>query len=157
MFLTKHKASFIEKNHMEFDVVLPVRITFGSLLFMHSLNVLNSHKNDSVVSSYSNACPNTMLCSWWFDLTNKPRGMLFLLVLYVVSNVTTSPKSTYSALWLAWLYKMFLTSPVFSSSFNFQKNFSLCFLHSWKKLISFGKSFSRSFLVYSALLYGFVL
>ena len=76
----------------------------GGLLFIHLRNVLKTHLNDGIVSYRTSAIANMVLCRWWFTATKTPSGMWNLLVLYVVSNVTQSPKSSYDPLQLAFLH-----------------------------------------------------
>ena len=91
----------------------PVRITWGYQPPMQLLKVSNNHLNDPVDSSPISACPNVTFFKLLFAPTNMASGMCLLFVLYVVSNVMTSPKSLYSALWLAWLQNMFFSTPEF--------------------------------------------
>ena len=72
----------------------------GGLLFIHLRNVLKTHTNYGIVSSHARATANMVLCRWWFTPMKTPSGMWNLLVLYVVSNVTQSPKSSYDPLHL---------------------------------------------------------
>ena len=73
--------------------VVPVRMHVGAFPLMHLKNVLNSHLNDSASSSLIRAKPKNVVCKWLLVPTNTPSGIWYLLVLYVVSNVTQSPKS----------------------------------------------------------------
>ena len=73
--------------------VVPVRMHVGAFPLMHLKNVLNSHLNESASSSLTRAKPNNVVCKWLLVPTNTPSGIWYLLVLYVVSNVTQSPKS----------------------------------------------------------------
>ena len=94
---------------MCFLFFVPLSMQIGGLLFIHLRKVLKTHSNDGIVSSRTSVTANMVLCWWWFTPTNTPSGMWNLLVLYVVSNVTQSPKSSYDPLQLAFAQKTFLT------------------------------------------------
>jgi hypothetical protein len=83
----------------------PVRITNGCLPPKQLLNDSKSHLKVSVVSSWRSACPNDTFFRLLLHSTNIASGIFLLLVLWVVSKVITSLKSTYSARWLALLQK----------------------------------------------------
>lgn len=65
----------------------------GSLPSMQILSCSNTQRKASVFSSLIKACAKTTFWSWWLKPTNMASGMLYRLVRYVVSNVSTSPKS----------------------------------------------------------------
>jgi hypothetical protein len=73
-------------------------IPVGSSHPIHVVNVLKTHSNVSTVSSPSKANTNIVHYRWWFEPTNMSNGLSYILVLCVVSKVTASPKSMYSAL-----------------------------------------------------------
>ena len=70
-----------------------MRMHVGAFLLMHLKNVLNSHLNESASSSLVRSKPKNVVYKWLLVPTNTPSGIWYLLVLYVVSNVTQSPKS----------------------------------------------------------------
>jgi hypothetical protein len=107
--------STCHNNYEPFYYNIPVNITRGPSHPMHVLNVLKTHSNVSTVSSPSKANPNIVHCRWWFEPTNMPNGLSYILVLCVVSKVTASPKSMYSACWLAWDQNMLKIFPSLSS------------------------------------------
>ena len=74
-------------------VGVPVRMHVGAFLLMHLKNVSNNHLNESASSSLIRAKAKNVVCKWLLVPTNTPSGIWYLLVLYVVSNVTQSPKS----------------------------------------------------------------
>ena len=107
--------STCHNKYEPFITIYHVNITRGPSHPMHVLNVLNTHSNVSTVSSPSKANPNIVHCRWWFEPTNMPNGLSYILVLCVVSKVTASPKSMYSACWLAWDQNMLKIFPSLSS------------------------------------------
>ena len=133
--------STCHNNYEPFYYNIPVSITRGPSHPMHVLNVLKTHSNVSTVSSPSKANPNIVHCRWWFEPTNMPNGLSYILVLCVVSKVTASPKSMYSACWLAWDQNMLKIFPSLSS-WKSEKNCGLSFLHNEKKDNSFDTSFA---------------
>ena len=108
------KELILQPDRMKFAIIVldkkygtPVRITWGCRPPMQLLKVSNNHLNDPVDSSPISACPNVTFFKLLLAPTNMASGMHLLFVLCVVSNVMTSPKSLYSALWLAWLQNVF--------------------------------------------------
>ena len=102
------KELILQPDRMKFAIIVldkkygtPVRITWGCRPPMQLLKVSNNHLNDPVDSSPISACPNVTFFKLLLAPTNMASGMCLLFVLCVVSNVMTSPKSLYSALWLA--------------------------------------------------------
>lgn len=98
---SKVQISLHTSNHTTLHFLLntlPVSMHHSSgQSAMQVLKVLNNHSNDSFFSSLSNAHPNNVFWRWWFEPTNIANGISYMFVLYVVSNVTTSPKSAYAA------------------------------------------------------------
>ena len=73
--------------------VVPVRMHVGAFPLMHLKNVLNNHLNESASSSLIRAKAKNVVYKSLLVPTNTPSGIWYLLVLYVVSNVTQPPKS----------------------------------------------------------------
>jgi hypothetical protein len=116
-----------------------VSITTRSFRPHTCFQCIENHSNVSIVSSSNKAKPNMVHCRWWFEPTNMPSGLSYRLVVYVVSNVTASPKSIYSACWLAWdqnMHKSCLPCPTKSQI----KIVDCLFLHKAKKDRSFDTS-----------------
>jgi hypothetical protein len=94
---------------------IPVNITRVPSDPMHVLNVLKTHSNVSTVSSPSKANANIVHSRWWFEPTNMPNGLSYILVFCVVSKVIASPKSMYSTCLQAWDQNMLKIFPSLSS------------------------------------------
>ena len=95
-------------NSQKITLNIPVSMQMGCFPRMHLRKVLNSHLNESSVSSPISATPKIVDCKWLLTPTNTARGIWYLLDLYVVSNVMQSPKSAYAALQLAFNQNIFL-------------------------------------------------
>lgn len=75
----------------------PVSIVCGCRSFppIIRMNSANTHLELSTLSSLMRTPPKIMLWKWLFTAMNRPNGMSYRLVLYVVSNVSTSPNHMY--------------------------------------------------------------
>lgn len=70
------------------------RIDIVFLAFKDDLNVFNNHLYILKVSSNNMTQANITLVGWLLEPTNNIRGLSYILVLYVMSNMRMSPKAT---------------------------------------------------------------
>jgi hypothetical protein len=89
-----HQESCNKNNHFHYMNENEFTSEYG--LWRHTpimrMNSVNTYSKLSTCSSLTITPPKITLWKWLLTPTNRPKGMSHRLVLYVVSNVTTSPK-----------------------------------------------------------------